>query len=64
MFTPAPEFDYREILIAQLQSVLLPFTDTRRGLLLSEGFSVSVDLPSDIGRLVGTLFVSFEEEVD
>ncbi len=60
MFTPAEEFDYREVIVAQLEAILLPLVDGRRGVHFSGREVISVDLGADCGRLVGKFSISYE----
>lgn len=63
MFTVADEFDYAQVIAAQLEAVLAPLLDGRRGVHMNGGrVAITVDMPSDFGRLVAKLQVSCEVE--
>ena len=62
--TPASEFDYRDVVVAQLEAILSPFLDSRRGV-HSDGFEIFSDMPLDSGgRLVARLSVEYQLDLD
>ncbi|GEM_PF-5289613 len=66
MFEPAVEFDYCDVISAQLDAMLQPLTDTRRGVhMTSSGVTVTVSLPVDVGVLRARLTIEYgDEEAD
>lgn len=61
MFTPLPEFDYVEILQIQLEAMLTPLLDGRRGLSMdSPVVNLECSFEHDSGQtLVASLTLSF-----
>lgn len=62
--TPASEFDYRDVVMAQIEAILFSFVDSRRGL-HTDCFVISSDMPLDSGgRLVARLSVECQLDWD
>ena len=62
--TPASEFDYRDVVMIQLEAILSPFVDSRRGV-HTDGFVIFSDMPLDSGgRLVARLSVEYQPDRD
>ncbi|WP_313082013.1 hypothetical protein [Pulveribacter sp.] len=63
MFQPADEFDYGEIIGAQLETMLHPLTDSRRGVhMVGHVVSFKVSLPVDVGVLRASLTIEYRDE--